>query len=247
MQILTRTPLLAFISQSGNVMKTSLAAATAAEFAKTPDLKILAVDLDHEHRKQGSLTKWDKLRTAYHPERERFDIASPDTVAEAISIINAARDYDAIILDCPSRATRATVALAEDVDLVVMPMTPTDKDMDLTIETASMIAHAGIPLTRFAAVLTRCRTKAAVRDYQSALADKNINDIRGHHMFVVPHAIMEMESYTLAMNRGLSITEASTASLRTQAKLAVNAIIDRFTELTEQNQQHQQHAGANAA
>lgn len=242
MTILTTTPLLAFISQSGNVMKTSLAAATAAEFAKTPDLKILAIDLDHEHRRQGSLTKWDRLRAAYHPDRERFDIQSPDSINEAIDIINAAQNYDAIILDCPSRATRATVALAHDVDLVVMPMTPTDKDMDLTVETASLIVEAGIPLTRFAAVLTRCRTTTAVRDYQRVLNQTNINNQRGQHIHVIPHAIMEKESYTLAMNHGLSITEASTATLRTQAKLTVNAIIERFTDLTQQH-----HAGVSAA
>lgn len=239
MSIFTTVPLLAFISQSGNVMKTSLAAAVATELAKTPDLKILTIDLDHEHRKQGSISKWNKLREAYHPDRARFDIQSPDSVGEAIALINAARDYDAIILDCPSRATKATVALAEDVDLVVMPMTPTDKDLDLTLETASMIVQAGIPLTRFAAVLTRCRTKAAVRDYQSALAAQPINQVAGQHIFTVPHPIMEMESYTLAMNKGLAITEASTASLRAAAKLTANAIIERFMELTEHKYQPQ--------
>jgi cellulose biosynthesis protein BcsQ len=66
-------PLLAFVSQTGNVMKTTLAAATAIELIKS-GADITVLDLDREHRELGSLATWAADRTTYQPSRAQLTV-----------------------------------------------------------------------------------------------------------------------------------------------------------------------------
>ena len=107
--------LIAFVSQSGNVMKSTLATAMALE-AVHNDLKVKLADLDNEHR---TIEEWIAQRAEYGIE-PMFDYFTPNSADEALKGFS---DENLCIIDAPSRATEATLKIAAKADLVVQPVT----------------------------------------------------------------------------------------------------------------------------
>jgi len=107
--------LIAFVSQSGNVMKSTLATAMALE-AVHNDLKVKVADLDNEHR---TIEEWALQRAEYGIE-PGFDYFLPNSADEALKGFN---NENLCIIDAPSRATEATLKVASKADLVVQPVT----------------------------------------------------------------------------------------------------------------------------
>jgi cellulose biosynthesis protein BcsQ len=107
--------LIAFVSQSGNVMKSTLVTAMALE-AVHNDLKVKVADLDNEH---CTIVEWVSQRLEYGIEPV-FDYFSPNSAGE---VLKGFSDESLCIIDAPSRATEATLKIASKANLVVQPVT----------------------------------------------------------------------------------------------------------------------------
>lgn len=107
--------LIAFVSQSGNVMKSTLATAMGLE-AVHNGINVAVADLDTEHR---TIDGWITQRKEYGIEPV-FPHFTSNHADEALSGFN---DQTLGIIDAPSRATEATVKIAKQADLVIQPVT----------------------------------------------------------------------------------------------------------------------------
>lgn len=207
---------IAFISQSGNVMKTSLAFGMAVEGVRN-GLNVVTCDLDREHR---SLAGHQKQRVDMEIE-PLFPVIEAENAQEALRNGTGA---DLYLIDCPSRATAATVDVAKGVDLAVQPTTTSRKDLDLAIKTFYQIVQAGVPVERLLFVITRASTAARLREAQEYLSKAAIN---GQHFAILSTPIWERAGYEMAINDGFSIVETTYPSLNTASKAAIHEILTR--------------------
>lgn len=208
---------IAFISQSGNVMKTSLAFGLSISCLQN-GLSVEACDLDIEHR---TLAQFGHNRQGNGLEPPLM-VYTAKTAKEAIEHRS---DKDLFIIDCPSRASKATLEIARHVDLVIQPSTTGRKDLDLAIKTFYQLAKAGIPQKKLIFALTRVSTQTRIRDAQDYIANAKFN---GEPFGLLPSCIYERVGYELAMNDSLSIIETAYPTLNAAAKAVINDILIRI-------------------
>ena len=224
---------IAFVSQTGNVMKTTLAAAMGLTLA-TAGLDVLAVDLDPEHRARGaSLSTWLAERRERQPARTQIEFVAPQTANEALQEITQS-PADIVIIDCPSRATEASFLIAASADFTILPLVPGEKDATLTVSTIAQMLSVGIDPARLAVILTRTGSDAEASDYRGWLTNMNLGPIH-----IIGQHIPERVAYRNALTRRLAITEAQPVSVRVQARRAVDALIDAFDQATTTAPQQQ--------
>lgn len=224
---------IALVSQTGNVMKTTIAAALGLTLAAA-GLDVLAVDLDPEHRALGaSLATWLNERRERNPQRTQLDVATPSTAKEGVKLITES-DVDVVLIDCPSRATEATFLIAANADFTILPLGPGDKDATLTINTFNQMMLAGIDPSRLAIILTRTGSDAEANDYRNWLQSAGLG---GAH--VIADHVRERVAYRNALTRRLAITEAQPVSVRVQARRAIDALITAFEAVTAPDSNHQ--------
>ncbi|MFA5957048.1 ParA family protein [Hyphomicrobium sp.] len=217
---------IAFVSQTGNVMKTTIAAAMGITLAAA-GLKVLAVDFDSEHRERGaSIATWLDERRVKHPGRPQLEILTPRTAQEGLDGINRP-EIDIALLDCPSRATKASFVLAADAHFTILPLPPGTKDATLTLSTIDQMLEEGIRPERLAVILTRTGSDAEARDYINWLRSAN----RGPINILTEH-IPEQIAYRIALGRHLAITETPQVGVRVHARRAIDALIDAFDNAT---------------
>ena len=217
---------IALVSQTGNVMKTTLAAALGLTLASA-GLSVLAIDLDPEHRARGaSLATWLADRRKQHPARVQLDVFEPTTAKEALDqIYNCTADI--VLMDCPSRATEASFLVAADADFTILPLSPGEKDATLMLSTIHQMIKFGIAPERLAVILTRTGSDAEAKDYINWLHSAGLGPLH-----IISHHIPERIAYRNALTRRLAITEAPQVSVRVQAKRAVDALIEAFENAT---------------
>lgn len=221
--------IIALVSQTGNVMKTTLAAAVGVALAEA-GIPSVAIDLDTEHRALGaSLETWAQERAANQPDRVQLEVLPADSAEEALRLARAS-GRQIVIIDCPSRATAATAHIAAAADLVVMPLVPGVKDVALTVITIGRILAAGVRCDRMAVVLTRVGTEAEARDHQRWLEGTTFGTgpIR-----VIDGVVPERTAYRNAIGKGLTILEAQPVSVRRDARAAVNGIIEAYMDVKD--------------
>ncbi|MBS0244911.1 MAG: hypothetical protein JSS20_22290 [Proteobacteria bacterium] len=217
---------IALISQTGNVMKSTLASALAIRFA-ADDVKTVILDLDREHHLRGaSIADWFDERRRIHPHRPCPEVVTPNSAQEALDTMLKS-PADVAILDCPSRATEASFLTASGADFTVLPLVPGMKDATLTAMTLRQILATGVEPSRLGVLMTRTGSDAEARDYQSWLRSLNLG------VTVIEAHIAERTAYRNAIGKHLSIIEAPQVSLRVQARAAVDAIIAAFDRATQ--------------
>lgn len=205
---------IAFVSQSGNVMKSTLASAMGLE-AVLNGINTSVVDLDTEHR---TITSFIDQRKEYGIE-PIFNVCTVDSAREALDSYNNEQLY---IIDAPSRATSATAAIAKEVDLVIQPTPPSKKDIDLALKTFFQLAADGLPVENMLFVLTRVGSAA---ELERAINYIQAADIGGQRIRVLSSAIWEKVAYRSAINDGLAITETSYSTLNDNAKAVIHQIL----------------------
>jgi chromosome partitioning protein len=90
---------------------------------------------------------------------ERGGTQVPFQVCDGDSLIE---DYQTLIIDTPARPNDdELISLAESSDLMVIPTSPDPFDLEATVKTLSRIA--GLPLDRYAVLLTKCPAKNSKR------------------------------------------------------------------------------------
>jgi cellulose biosynthesis protein BcsQ len=153
-----------------------------------------------------------------------------DSKKEAVQHIQDAYMKRVVILDCPSRASDATAAIAAMSTLTVFPLVPGKKDSYLTLATMHKVIAEGVAPEQLAIVLTRCQTAAEIRDLAEWIKD---NSPYSSRFGLITPALLEKPVYRNAIAKGLSITEVAPIQLRHNARAVVHAIIGRFSMLED--------------
>ena len=205
---------IAFVSQSGSVMKSTLATVTALEAMKN-DIDVAVADLDVENR---TITSWLKQRKEFGI-APLFKIYTVNTAKEAL---NCFSNEQLCIIDAPSRATSATIEIALNVDLIIQPTTPGKKDMDLAIETFLQLIKKGVPMEKLSFVITRIGSES---EFHKAIQYLNYTKIDNKNIRILSSAIWEKVSYRATINDGLAITETPYSTLNNGAKSVVYQIL----------------------
>ena len=229
--------IIAFISQTGNVLKSTLAAAIGLGLADE-GFNVEAVDLDREHRVLGaSLSTWLAERQRRHPGRAQLFCHAPDTYDAAITAVNASA-ADIVLIDCPSRATQVTAALAADADFTIFPVVPGGKDITLTSASLKILIDAGVDPKRLAVIMTRTGSDSEARLWRQTLQAIDFGDVDdpAHtpiHLNVLEPHIPEFTSFRTALDRNLAITEVPHKTLRVAARTAVDTLVATFLDVTD--------------
>ena len=205
---------IAFISQSGNVMKSTLAIATALEAIRN-ELDVAVADLDVEHR---TVVSWIQQRKDYNltPIFKVFPVNS------AFDALNCFTNEQLCIIDAPSRATTATIEIASKVDLIIQPIPPSKKDLDLAISTFAQLLQKGIPIKKMLFIITRVGSASELQKAIDYIALSKINE---QNVRVLGSAIWEKVGYRSAINDGLSITETVYSTLNEAAKSVIHQML----------------------
>ena len=203
-----------FVSQSGNVMKSTLATAMAVE-ATINDLDCAIADLDIEHRTSSQLSE-QRSSLGITPTLKVYGVSS---AKQAIDCFN---DEALQIIDAPSRATSATTVISKNADLIIQPVPPSKKDMDLAIESFYKLSDAGIDVNKMLFVFTRVGSQAELKSAINYLSQVQINNQK---INILTSAIWEKVAYRGAINDGYLITETQYATLNGNAKAVIHQIL----------------------
>ena len=205
---------ISFISQTGNVGKSILASSLAIEAVKNK-LSVAVADLDHENKSIIDLVN-DRARFGIQP---NFTVYPVNTVNQALTCFKNERLQ---IIDCPSRATTATIEIAKHSDLVVQPATGSKKDLDKAITIFNLLGDNNIPIDKMLLVLNRIGTES---EYRKALEYIGQVKIQDQLIAIVSSFLYDKQTYRNAINDSYSITETIVPSLNEAAKSVLHQIL----------------------
>lgn len=204
------------ISQKGGVGKSTVARALATAYAKH-DWNVKIADLDVSQS------------TAYQWQKRRLESGIEPTVAVEIfgNVGQAAKQadhYDVMIFDGAPHATKATLAIAQIADIVLIPTGFSLDDMEPAVILANDLRKQGVPVAKIAFVF--CRTGDSAKEYQDA------HDYLSQTAYTVIDGYMqEKTAIRRASDQGKAAIECQYAGPRTQAENLVQNIINKLNEL----------------
>ena len=210
-----------FISQSGDQGKSVLAQAFAV-YANVSGLNTSLVCLDREHR---SSCDWADDRVEY-------GIDPIVNVVRAVSVKDAVKQYGAeelYILDTPSRASSSLYEIEKISDVIVLPTTPDEKNLRLTLTVVDKLLNAGADINKIIICINRLvfTTKAsAVKTRVETLNYLHNYDFNGQKVNVCNQFIPEYISYKNALKQRLTMLETAHPKLNQYTTNLLDAIIE---------------------
>jgi chromosome partitioning protein len=201
---------ISFISQKGGVGKSTLARALARE-ANDQKLVVKVADLDTQ---QGTIVNWHRRRLDlnYQP------IGSVESFKTAEQALQNISSYDLLIIDGPARASKATLDIARQSNLVIQPTGASMDDLEPAILLFHELFKAGIPKSKLHFALSRIGTDSEFEACKAYLVQTGYGVLAG--------CLFEKPAYRQAQNIGLSITETSYQSLNKRADELIQSIVD---------------------
>ena len=206
------------VSQKGGVGKSTIARALATAYASHEwDVKIADLDIS-----QSTSYQWQKRRL----EAELEPIVAVECFGTVGQAIKHADHHDAFIFDGAPHATKATLEIAKQSDIVIIPTGFALDDMEPAVVLANELVKSGIPAAKIAFAF--CRTGDSEREFEDALA----------YMGQTPYLVLdgrmqEKTAFRRASDQGKAATECQYKGPREQADQLVQSIMDRITELTK--------------
>ena len=195
------TKTVALVSQKGGVGKSTLARALAREAANS-GLAVKVADLDTQ---QGTFVDWHRQRINNGHER----IGSVETYAKATDALKAVDDFDILVVDGAARASKATLEIARQADLTILPSCASRDDLMPAVKLGNELVAGGIDRNKLAFALCRVTTAAETQDARDFLEGAGYRVLAG--------ALLEKPAYRQAQNDGLAVTETRYASLNEKA------------------------------
>lgn len=193
-------------TQKGGSGKSTLARSIAAEM--TGRGRVAMLDLDP----QGSLTKWWQRREADDLQLVT-GLTRADQIAKAVDTLRE-QGFDWLIIDTPGARDEATRIALHSADLVLVPVHPSQDDLDAVGPTVAEIKEAG---AEFIFVLSRT-TRARIVD--------EVGRLLAAHGRVAPALIGARVAHGEAATRGLTAAEIGNAA----ASEEVRALVDYVTK-----------------
>jgi len=206
------TCILGFISQKGGVGKSTLSRAVASEISKNK-LSVKLSDLDVQ---QATTTNWHRRRLIADIKSD-ISIECHKTVAQSL---NSLHGHDVLIIDAPARASKGTLDIAQNANLIIQPTGASLDDLEPAVLTFHELIKAGVPKNKLVFALMRVGTQAEEADCRFYIEKAGFCALNG--------CIFEKPAYRLAQNKGLSITETKYVSLNKSAEILIQSIIDKI-------------------
>jgi chromosome partitioning protein len=161
---------------------------------------------------QGSLTKWWQRREADDLQLVT-GLTRADQIAKAVDTLRE-QGFDWLIIDTPGARDEATRIALRSADLVLVPVHPSQDDLDAVGPTVAEIKEAG---AEFIFVLSRT-TRARIVD--------EVGRLLAAHGRVAPALIGARVAHGEAATRGLTAAEAGNAA----ASEEIRALVDYVTK-----------------
>lgn len=191
-------------TQKGGSGKSTLARSIAAELAQRYRVAIL--DLDP----QGSLTKWWQRREADDLQLVT-GLAKADQIEAAVKKLRG-QGFDWLVIDTPGARDEATRIALLSADLVLVPVHPSQDDLDAVGPTVAEIREAGVP---FIFVLSRT-TRARIVD--------EVGRLLAAHGRVAPAVIGARVAHGEAATRGMTAAEAGNQAAADEMRALVGYV-----------------------
>lgn len=148
---------LALVSRKGGSGKTTVAACLAVAAVRA-GLRVAAIDIDP----QKSLSAWGKRREA---KDITHHTATPDRFEDLLTRIREAGATDLVVVDSAGVADTGAALAARLANLTLVPVKPTQLDIDAATETVGTLRGLGAKL---AVVLTQVPTGQAIERARDA-------------------------------------------------------------------------------
>lgn len=204
-------------SQKGGPGKSTIDRALAVAFTNAGwSTKVIDLDI-----RQGTVTSWLRRRLANNVLPE-LHVQMCGSVAAGIAQASSA---DMIIIDGGPQATDETVAMAQAVNLLILPTGLCLDDLEPTVTLANTLVdkHA-IPIERIAFALN----KVGNSEVEIAAARTYLGKTR---FYTLDGEIPDRPGYRTAHDLGRSIIETPYPSLNKRAGKLVQSAVDRFNAL----------------
>lgn len=207
-----------FISQKGGVGKSTLARAFATCYATNEwDVKIADLDIS-----QSTSYDWQRRRLEANFE----PVVGVECFGSVSQALRKADDYDMFIFDGAPHATKATLEIAKQSDLVVIPTGFSLDDMRPTVLLANELIAQGIALEKI--VIAFCRTGDSEREFEDAR-----DYLKMTPFYLLDGRMQEKTAFRRASDLGRSAIECQYKGPREQADKLIQNIIDRLNDLTK--------------
>ena len=212
------TYIIGMVSQKGGVGKSTLARLLAREVA-AGGLSVKIADLDVQQR---TSEKWGKRRAANRIE----PVIRVESFVAVRTALNEADQFDVYVLDGAPHASKDTRTVAEAADLVVIPTSDSDEDLEPSVLLAHDLVGKGIPIERIAFAL--CMVSDSVKEILAAQS----------YLAKTPYRVLEGEvpfrtGFRKALARGQAITETPFRTLVARADKLAQSMIDAAAESAE--------------
>lgn len=210
------TLILGVVSQKGGVGKSTIARLMAREYAAA-GWNVKIADLDTS---QATSYHWQSRRL-HHKVEPVIAVEQFPNVDHALKF---ASSYDLIVFDGAPHATAATLKIAQQSDLLVLPTGLSLDDLEPTVRLAHELKKH-IDKSKIAFAL--CRVGESDSETQEAS-----DYITTAGYFLLSGAIPEKIAYRRASDTGRTATETPYKSLNQKADELAQAIVDRINQLT---------------
>jgi len=127
------------------------------------------------------------------------------------------KDYDYLIIDCPARISKESLALAKQANLILQPVRPSLDDLNPAIREFNGLVKARISKKKLNFVINAVSSPAQGKTTREYLAQTD------YYIFSV--ALKDKISYQETQNYGLSIGEVKYKRLREQVKKLTKEIL----------------------
>lgn len=207
--------IISLLNQKGGVGKSSLARALAVEFARN-GWSVHVADLD---RAQQTFFSWSQRRAeeGIKPEIETALYADPKAA------LKASKNSDVLIVDGKAFADTHALAIAQESDLVIVPVGVSLDDLEPSLKLAVELVNKGIKKSRIAFVVCR------VPDKGDKEARNTRSSIKAWGFSVVQGWLPFKPSYSQAMDKGLAFTETQFKTLNTKADRIIEQLFTKAT------------------
>ena len=196
-------------SQKGGVGKSTLTSAMAVAAAREPGVRVRIIDAD---QLQETSAAWVARRKAAGI-KPAIEIAIAQRIG---SLVELAGGADVLIVDAPGRASRDTLTIARQANLIIQPTAGSSADLFPGIALFRELEGAGIDRRRMVWALSRIDSETEERDLRAALEGQGWNVLKG--------CLFNRSAYKRAMDAGLAVTETPFPSLNKKAAVLIDSL-----------------------
>lgn len=207
--------IIGIVSQKGGVGKSTLSRLLAIEYARNGfSVKIADMDLS-----QGTVTEWNRTRMTRELE-PTVRVEQFNSIAEAIK---DSKNYDLMVFDGAPHATRMTLDIARQSELVVLPTGVTLDDLRPTIRLAHELVGNGVDTKKIAIALSRVGASQG----EIAGAQRYVTEAGYFYLGSIP----EKTSIGQAHDLGKAANETNFKSINQSVDEVIQAIVNRIEAL----------------